>query len=369
MRRIAVLTVLAVSLATTATVRAQGPGKRQDPSSIKLESFTAAEKSFHSDAIGEDVAYLIYLPKGYDDKANADTKWPLIIWLHGMFEDDLRFHGRGGAPMIDAAVKDKKLPPCVFVCPNGGRTSMWVNRHDKKYEDLVTKDLLAHLAKTYRISDRRDQRAIMGISMGGMAALRIAFTQPELFGAVAVHSSAVLPEDPEQLPDQMKAAASRFGLSEVFGDPIEKEPWQKANPLCLAQALEPKALHGLRIYFDAGTNDRYGFGASNEQLHKVLDKKGIAHTWRLIEGGGHSWGNGFQGEALPYSFAAVGEMFAGTAAVKSGLEGLGGSVGGKGDDEKSGKKGGDVKKDDSKDSKKDAGHDKPDANGRSGGGR
>jgi len=363
MRRIAVLTVLAATLASTVTARAQRRGERQDPSSIKLESFTAAEKQFHSDAIGEDVTYLLYLPKGYDDKANADTKWPLIVWLHGMFEDDMRFHGRGGAPMIDAAVKDGKLAPCVFVCPNGGRTSMWVNRKDKKYEDLVTKDLLAHLAKTYRISDRRDQRAIMGISAGGMAALRIAFTQPDLFGAVAVHSAAVMPEDPAQLPDRMKEMVKQFGFTEVFGDPIEKEPWQKANPLCLAQALDSKQMHGLRIYFDAGTNDRLHLGETNELLHKVLDKKGIEHTWRLIEGGGHSWGSGFQGEALPHSFAFLGEMFAAAGAVKSGLEGLGGSVGGKGDDEKNGKK------DDAKDPKKDAGHDKPDANGRSGGGR
>jgi hypothetical protein len=37
----------------------------------------------------------------------------------------------------------------------------------------------------------------------------------------------------------------------------------------------------------------------------------VKHTWRLIDGGGHSWGNRFQDETLPYSFAFVGGMFAG----------------------------------------------------------
>jgi hypothetical protein len=37
----------------------------------------------------------------------------------------------------------------------------------------------------------------------------------------------------------------------------------------------------------------------------------VPHTWRLIEGGGHSWGSGFQDNTLPYSFAMVGAMFAG----------------------------------------------------------
>jgi S-formylglutathione hydrolase len=206
------------------------------------------------------------------------------------------------------------MPPCIFVAANGGRTSMYVNRQDQRWEDLITVDLLAFLAKNYRVSDQREQRAILGVSMGGMAALRIAFTKPELFGAVGAHSSAVFEADPDKLPERIRGMASRIGLDEVFGNPIQKEPWQKANPLCLAEALDPKAVAGLRIYFDAGTDDRYGFAAGNELLHGALDQKKIAHTWRLIEGGGHSWGAGFQDQTLPYSFAVVGAMFAGKPA-------------------------------------------------------
>jgi S-formylglutathione hydrolase FrmB len=109
----------------------------------------------------------------------------------------------------------------------------------------------------------------------------------------------------------MKGMATRMGLDEVFGNPIQKEPWQKANPLCLANNTDAKVLATLRIYFDAGSADRYGFAAGNELLHTALDKHKVAHTWRLIEGGGHSWGAGFQDQTLPYSFAIVGEMFAG----------------------------------------------------------
>jgi S-formylglutathione hydrolase len=248
-----------------------------------------------------------------------------------MHEDHLRFHGRGGAPVLDAAVKDGKLPACVFVCPNGGRTSMYFNRKDQRWEDLITVDLLAHLTATYRVSESRDQRAILGVSMGGMGALRIAFTQPELFCSVGAHSAAVFPEDPAQLPERLQQYANRLGLDEVFGNPIEKEPWQKANPLCLALALDPKQLRGLRIYFDAGTDDRYGFAQGNELLHEALDKKGIEHQFRLIQGGGHSWGANFQDETLPYSFAMVGEAFKAAAAKNSGLQGLKDAHGGKGD--------------------------------------
>jgi S-formylglutathione hydrolase len=280
---------------------------------VELKHLTWRTESFQSEAVGRTIEIGVYLPLGYDDEKNKDVKWPLVVWLHGMHEDHLRFHERGGAPLLDQCVGDGTLPPCVFVSANGGRTSMYFNRKDERWEDLISVDLLAHVAKTYRVSDKREQRAIMGISMGGMGALRIAFNKPELFGAVAVHSAAVFAEDPEQLPERLKGYATRLGFDEVFGNPIQKEPWQKANPLCIANTADAKALGTLRIYFDAGSDDGYGFQAGNKLLHDALDKKGVPHTWRLIEGGGHSWGAGFQAEALPHSLGTVGAMFTGKA--------------------------------------------------------
>ncbi|MEO6593465.1 MAG: alpha/beta hydrolase-fold protein [Planctomycetota bacterium] len=324
MRTQLLLTV--ITLATTSLLPAQDPprngdgrrGGRREQAPAELKNFTFKEEKFHSDAVGQDMPFGIYLPKGYDDEANKDKKWPLIIWLHGMFEDHMRFHTRGGAAVLDKTVGDGKLPPCVLVTANGGRTSMYVNRKDERWEDLITEDLLNHLTKNYRVSEQRDQRAIMGVSLGGMAALRIALTKPQLFGAVGAHSSAVFAEDPEQLPKNMLGMVSRLGLDDVFGNPIQKEPWQKANPLCIATALDPKSLNGLRIYFDAGTDDRYGFAVGNKLLDEALTKKGIEHTWRLIEGGGHSWGAGFQNQTLPYSFAVVGDLFLGKSGAGDG---------------------------------------------------
>ncbi|MFM1871050.1 MAG: hypothetical protein RL398_472 [Planctomycetota bacterium] len=343
-RRIAwIALAIAPALLTQAALHAQdgerqGRRRGQQEAAPQLKQFEFREGKFDSKAVGREMPYGIYLPKGYDDEANAEKKYPLVIWLHGMFEDHQRFHVRGGAPVLDQAVADGKLPPCVFVTANGGRTSMYVNRKDEKWEDLVTVDLLQHLTKTYRVSDRREERAILGVSMGGMAALRIAFTKPDLFAVVGAHSSAVFPEDPESLPERMKATASRIGLDEVFGNPIQKDPWQKANPLCLANSADPEVLRKLRIYFDAGTEDRYGFAAGNELLHKALDGHKVPHTWRLIQGGGHSWGAGFQDQTLPYSFAAVGEVFAAAAAKKAGLDAL--KPADKGAEPKPGAKGG-----------------------------
>lgn len=299
----------------TATALLPGQRRRRpDRTPQELQNFEFDQDRFDSKAVGQSMPYGVYLPTGYDDEANKDRKYPLIVWLHGLWEDHERFHRRGGAQMLDAAVADGSLPPCVLVTANGGRSSMYFNRGDQRWEDLITEDLLKHVTDTYRVADGRDQRAIMGVSMGGMGALRIAFTKPDLFGAVAAHSSAVFSEDPDDLPDRLKQYASRIGLDEVFGNPIEKEPWQRANPLCIANRTDPEQLKKLRIYFDAGTDDRYGFAQGNGLLHKALDANKVPHTWRLIDGGGHSWGDNFQNATLPKSFAFVGRMFRGEKA-------------------------------------------------------
>ncbi|MFO1029820.1 MAG: alpha/beta hydrolase-fold protein [Planctomycetota bacterium] len=307
-------TLLAASILSAQDQEGRGR-RRREAQPVELKQFTFREEKFQSEAVGREMEFGIYLPLGYEDEANKDRRYPLVVWLHGMFEDHLRFHHRGGAAVLDKTTADGKLPPCIFVTANGGSTSLYVNRKDQKWEDLVTVDLLAHLAKHYRVAEDRQQRAITGVSMGGMAALRIAFTKPELFGAVGAHSSAVFEEDPEKLPQRIQGMANRLGLDEVFGNPIQKDAWQRANPLCLALNTDSKQLATLRIYFDAGTDDRYGFANGNQLLHEALDKKKVAHTFRLIEGGGHSWGAGFQDQTLPYSFAMIGEMF--TAAAKT----------------------------------------------------
>jgi len=303
-------------------------GARERPA-VELKNLTFREEKFASEAVGKEMPYGVYLPKGYDDEANKDKKWPLVVWLHGMFEDHMRFHGRGGAPVLDKAIGEGDLPACVFVLANGGRTSMYINAGDKKnWQDLVQKDLLTHIEKTYRVSSERGERALMGISMGGMASLRIGFTHPDLFGTIAVHSSAVFPADPKQLPEGLQKRASQFGLDEVFGNPIDEKLWRATNPLGIAESLDSKKLAGLHLYFDAGTEDRFGFGKSNEQLHAVLEKKGIEHTWNLVEGGGHAWGSGFKEESLLASLKFVGDAFEHRGATAAGLEGLGGSMGG-----------------------------------------
>lgn len=323
---LALVSTLLASVVLAPDAPGQRRGGRDSGPPPKLANLTYAEKSFESAALGgREATYGVFLPADYDAEENQDQRYPLVIWLHGMWEDHNRFLRRGGGEVLDEMTGEGSFPKAVFVCADGDRSSFWTNavQKDSNYEDLVTQDLLAHLEKTYRIREDRGGRAIAGVSMGGYGALKIALKDPSLFGVVAAHSAAVLPPDLEQLFEEFPWLQGRRAqlVSTVFGDPVDEERYRAENVLALAAEVEPEKLAGLRIYFDCGDEDNYGFFRTNQQLHELLEKREIPHTWRPVEGGGHSWGAGFTQAALTHSLRFIAQQFAAKQATK-GLEGL-----------------------------------------------
>ena len=162
---------------------------------------------------------------------------------------------------------------------------VWQGDYDESFTlDLVTKDLVAHVESTWRAKPGRASRGLLGISMGGHAALRIAFTEPEVFVAVATHSAMLL----DKIPSRETGADNWHMrvLEAVFGAPIDPDRWKAADPLVLAQRANPKSLPALR--FDCGREDRYGLARGNTLLHETLDARGIPHTF-AIEPGNHGY--------------------------------------------------------------------------------
>ena len=297
----------------------QGDGQRggdrfreREATPIELKNFTYQRVEFDTkDLTAGKGRYGIYLPAGYADPANANKKYPWVIWLHGMREDDRDFH-QEGARILDEASASGKFTPFVFVAASALQRTLYMNGEPEgNIADLITKDLVADVQAKFHVATDRSQRAIMGISLGGMAALRFAMTNLDLFGTVAVHSAAVFPEDPAELPPQHLVTYQRFGERSgwyaLLGNPIDKTKFAAFNPTALAHAL--KDVKGMRIYFDAGTDDRYGFGPANQHLADVLKAAEVPFTFKLIQGGQHSWSGGTVQKALVDSLTFVNESF------------------------------------------------------------
>lgn len=319
---------LLISFVCAALFATDSDAQRRRGSEPKLEHFTSDVERFESRALGgREVVYRVYLPVGYGEKENAETDYPLVIWLHGMWEDHNRFHTRGGASVLDTMRGEDEIPEIVFVCVNGGN-SFYINGPKKSdaYETMIVDDLVAHLDKTYRIEDARSARAITGVSMGGYGALKIAFKHPQKFGIVAAHSAALLPKDPDDIEKQFpwikRWGGAQRAMSAIFGPQIDPKKWRGENMLYLADETEPEALDGLKIYLDCGDADDYGFYKPNLELVSILEERKIPHTWRSVEGGDHGWS--YNRSALAHSLRFV---QAGLT-VKKATAGLGGMFGG-----------------------------------------
>jgi len=234
------------------------------------------QASFASAALGREVRYVVDVPPSYE--AAAGRRYPVVYALHGLFEGPGFWEGRGLAAIL-AELRAKGLPEFLVVAVDGGN-SFFVNAKGGRYQDLVEQDLLAHVEATYRVARGRAGRALLGISMGGYGALNIAFKDPALVAAVATHSAMLL----EQVPsaDQGARRGQMAAFFNVFGDPIDLELWRANDPLARARSLDPKAAPAL--YLDCGAEDRYGLANGHRDLHKLLEDRGVPHTFELPPG-------------------------------------------------------------------------------------
>jgi len=119
-----------------------------------------------------EVNYLIFLPQGYDRK--AEKRWPLILFLHGAGErgTNLTLVARHGPPKI---VKDKPNFPFVVVSPQCASGQHWSN------DALLA--LLGKIVKKEAIDP--DRVYLTGLSMGGYGTWSLGLQEPQMFAAIA----------------------------------------------------------------------------------------------------------------------------------------------------------------------------------------
>ena len=229
------------------------------------------------------VPYCIMLPPSFD--ADKTRHFPILYLLHGLGDNEQFFIHSGEWNLVEDMREKGELKDFLIATPEGG-ASFYINAKDGKerYEDFLVQEFFPFIEKRYRVAPGRANRAISGISMGGYGALHMAFRHPQLFVAVSAHSAALI----EKLPVFLGGAAAQSNqpnrvriLGGVFGNPPDPAYWNQESPLTLARTSN---LAGLKIYFDCGDQDDYGFDAGAAVLDKVLTTRHIAHEFHLYAG-------------------------------------------------------------------------------------
>ncbi len=241
--------------------------------------------SIQSKVLGQSVRYCALLPASFDTEKTR--RYPVLYYLHGLGDSEQSLLNLGGWNLIESLRDKGKIGEFLIFAPEGGR-SFYINSRDAKllYEDFFIREFIPAMESKYRARAGRASRAITGVSMGGYGALHMALKYPQMFSAVSSHMAALIKQIPPALTDARDLGRGLSFLGEVFGRPFDRAFWDRNSPFTLAR--EAKNLAGMKIYFDCGDQDAYGFDDGARAFHELLQSLGVAHEFHIYPGG-HDW--------------------------------------------------------------------------------
>lgn len=246
------------------------------------------------------MSYCVVLPPSFD--ADKAKRFPILYELHGLGDNEQFLVHSGLWNLVEDQRERHELKDFLIATPAGG-ASFYIDSKDGKvrYEAFLLQEFFPFIEKKYRASAGRANRAISGVSMGGYGALHLAFRHSRLFSSVSAHSAALI----EKLPAFVSGPQSPRSrvLGAVFGNPPDTAFWNANSPLTLAHSAN---LAGLKIYFDCGDQDDYGFEAGAAALDKILTARKIAHEFHIYPG---RHDPGYFAAHLPASLAFHSRLF------------------------------------------------------------
>ena len=147
--------------------------------------------------------FFVYTPPGYDPKARQD--YPVLYLLHGWSDAASGWTAVGQANLIfDSLLAQGKIKPMIVVMPLGygdmsfvlGGGNVWnqpatVDHNTDLFAKALLTEVMPRVETEYRVSRKREDRAIIGLSMGGLESLTVGLSNPDKFAYVGGMSSAV----------------------------------------------------------------------------------------------------------------------------------------------------------------------------------
>ncbi len=266
-----IFTILLAVLSFAAALHAQG---RAECSVIK------------SEILARPIRYCAFLPPGFDH--DRSRRYPVLYFLHGLGDNEQSLLDSGGWDIISDLRSRGKIGDFVILAPSAGRT-FYINSENGKlrYEDFFIQEFMPQMEKKYRAEGTRATRGITGISMGGYGALRLAFKYPDKFAAVSAQMPALITNLPKNIGASAPGSPEAL-MGDVFGSPLNRAYFDRNNVFYFARVDNAASLRRMKIYFDVGDNDDYGFEQGAQELDKLLTSRGVPHEFHIYPGG-HNW--------------------------------------------------------------------------------
>lgn len=212
--------------------------------------------------------FYVYTPPGYDSEKGKP--YPVLYLLHGWSDLPNGWAEVGQANFIlDNLIAERKVRPMIVVMPLGygdmkfvtSGDGVWeddaaVNRNVALFSQALLTEILPQVESEYHASKSRDDRAITGLSMGGLESLVIGLAHSDQFGWVGGFSSALGHHEEVQLATLTRKTAHLHllwiacGTEDDLVTPNRKFiAWLKSKDVPLT-AVETPGMHNWMVWRD-----------------------------------------------------------------------------------------------------------------------
>jgi len=263
------LPILCASLLLGSCRNAEPPQPDHPQLAVGVEMRDA---SFASAALGREMLYRVYLPA----QIPAGQRLPVVYLLHGNGESYRAWSNYSGVAQYAARG--------LILVMVEGNSSYYMNAVEKprdKYEDYLIRDLIADVEARFPAKPSRASRAIVGVSMGGFAAVTLALRHSDLFTFAGAISPAI---DVPERRFTWRRASQWWGFHSIFG------PWRSAeraarDPFALVRLADVKAVP----YFYLTAGEQEPLLEPIQRFAGRLQARGIEYEFHT-KPGGHDWG-------------------------------------------------------------------------------
>lgn len=256
------------------------PGNPGDLYSVKdIPHGTVARRWYDSPTLKEQRRITVYTPPGYE---NSKETYPVFYLLHGSGGDEEAWIALGRtAQIMDNLIAQGKVKPMIVVMPNGHtQNSAAPGESSRHYipamgggpreavasmEDSFG-DIIKFVENNYKVKKNKANRAIAGLSMGGMHSAAISAQYPNTFNYVGVFSA------PPIASMMSRNDAERAKYAEEF-----------------VKKLEVQQKNGFDLYWIACGDTDFLYQGVIDSM-KAMDEIGFDYTYRE-SGEGHIWKN------------------------------------------------------------------------------
>ena len=160
------------------------------------------EVLFYSKSLGKMQTAMVYLPPTYGKVVKGkQERFPVLYLQHGWGENETSWGKQGHAGLImDNLIADGKIKPFIIVMAYGLTNDFkfgTIGRFTaEEFEKVLIDELIPYIDSNFLTKADKWNRAMAGLSMGGMTTKLITLRRPEVFGYWGLLSGGTyMPED------------------------------------------------------------------------------------------------------------------------------------------------------------------------------